>query len=446
MISNHRLGLLIWAGLLTPLIASEAQNWPHWRGPLDTGEAPHANPPVTWSEQENVRWKVALPGRGASTPVVWDQKVFIQTAIATGEKPEGTESEQGEGTGRGGRGGFGISKPSEIYQFVLLCLDRKTGQTLWQRVAREEVPHEGHHEDHGFASHSPITDGERVYSYFGSRGLHCYDMDGNPIWSKDLGRMETLISFGEGSSPTLHGEFLVINWDHQGEDFIAAFNKRTGAEVWRQDRDEPTSWATPIVVVHEGKAQVISSATSKVRSYDLASGELIWECGPLTANVIPSPVASEGMVYATSGFRGNRFLAIKLGGEGDLSETEHVVWTHHRQTPYVPSPLLYRGKLYFFSKNDGILSCLDARTGEVLIDAERLEGLRGVYSSPVGAGGRVYLLGRNGVTLVLSGSGELEVLATNELDDHFEASPAPVGDELFLRGQKSLYCISGQSG
>ena len=257
--------------------------------------------------------------------------------------------------------------------------------------------------------------------------------------------MQTRNGFGEGSSPALHGDKLVVNWDHQGEDFIVAFDKSSGRQLWRQPRNEDTTWSTPLILEHEGQAQVITAASSKVRSYNLLSGELIWECGPLTANVIPSPVAKDGVVYAMSGFRGSMLWAVRLGGKGDLAETDYISWKYEKQTPYVPSPLLYQNKLYFFSGNNGILSSLDAKNGKVLIDAERLEGLQGVYASPIGAAGRIYLLGRNGVALVLKDSDKLEILSTNKLDDGFESSPAAVGQELYLRGHNSLYCLASKT-
>jgi outer membrane protein assembly factor BamB len=316
---------------------------------------------------------------------------------------------------------------------------------VWQKTAREEVPHEGYHTDHGLASHSPVTDGQHVYAYFGSRGLHCYDMQGNLKWSKDLGKMQTRNSFGEGSSPALFGDVIVITWDHQGEDFIAGFDKNTGKELWRQPREEEQTWSTPLVVEHEGKAQVVATGQRNVRSYDLKTGEQLWIAPGLTPNPIPTPVAGNGMVYATSGFRGAMLYAVKLGRSGDLSNTDAIVWTVKKGTPYVPSPLLYGQRLYMFSGNNGVLSCFDAMTGAAIVDTQTIEGLGGVYASPVGAGGRVYLVGRNGSAVVikhLDQSDKIEVLATNKLNDRIDASPAVVGRELYLRGHESLYCIA----
>ena len=439
------------------------QNWPQWRGPLQNGVAPSADPATTWSETTNIRWKVKIPGEGSATPLIWDNLVFIQAAIATGKRREesnagandqspnartesgGAQSPGGPGGGPGGRrGGFGGGpKPTEAYQFALLCLDRSTGKVLWQQVAREEVPHEGVRQNEGtFASGSGVTDGKHVWAYFGSRGLYCYDLQGKLEWSQELGRMRIAMGFGEGSSPTLYKDMLIVNWDNEDGSFIIALDKNTGKTLWKQPREEHTSWSTPLVVEPEGKAQIVVAATSKIRSYDPTSGKLNWECGGLTRNVIPSPVADGDMVYCMSGFQGNSLLAIRLGRSGDLTGTDAIAWTHKKSTPYVPSPLLYNGKLYFFAVNNGVLSCLEAKTGKVLMDAERIDGLQGVYASPLGAAGRVYLAGRNGATVVLKASDKLEVLATNKLDDKFDASPAAVGKDLFLRGREYLYCIA----
>ncbi len=432
-----------------------SDNWPQWRGPTQNGVAPKANPPTKWSETENIKWKVKVPGEGHATPIIWGDRVYLQAAVPTGKKvepavvaapaepPPGNRPPGGEGRGgRGGGRGFGGGKPTEELKFTLICLDRATGKTLWQKVAKEGLPHEGHHPTGAFASSSPVTDGEHVWAYFGSQGLHCYDWNGNLKWSQDLGDMRVANSFGEGSSPALHGDTIVVNWDHEGEDFIVALDKRTGKNIWRVGRDERTTWSTPYVVEHAGKAQVVTTATGKVRSYDLGTGEQVWEHAGLTRNSIPSPVSADGIVYVMSGFQGSALYAIKLGKTGDLTDSDSVVWKHAKSTPYVPSPLLVDGKLYFFSSNNEVLSCFNAKTGEVTIDAERIAGLKGIYASPIAASGRVYLVGRNGATVVLKASGALETLATNVLEESFDASPAAVGNELFLRGHSNLYCIA----
>lgn len=435
------------------------QNWPQWRGPKADGVAPKANPPTEWSEAKNVKWKVKTPGFGTSTPIIWGNKVFLLTAIkspgATALGPfNGVPAGQvaqpkgpggpppGGGKGKKGGGGFGSEKPTDKYQFVVLCLDRATGKTVWQKTVREEVPHEGHHRDHGFASASPITDGEHLYVSFGSRGLYCLDFDGNVKWEIDLGDMSTRNGFGEGSSPAVFGDVLVQNWDHEGASFIVALDKRTGKELWRKSREEQTSWATPLIIEVNGKPQVVVSATAKVRTYDLKTGEIVWESGGQTANVIPSPVTGNGMVYIMSGFRGNALHAIKLGKTGDLTGSDSIVWSFNRGTPYVPSPLLYGDKLYFHKGNDAFLSCFDAIKGTPNYTEQRLTGPNGIYASPLGADGKVYVIGRDGTSLVLKNSDKIEVLATNQLEDRIDASPAAAGNELYLRGHQYLYCLA----
>lgn len=430
---------------LNPAAVENDGNWPGWRGPDYSGIARQANPPSEWSETQNVRWKVAVPGRGSGSPIVWGDRVYLLSAVPVGESA-GIGSElaaPGDGSVRSHRR-RGI-RPDAAQRFVLLALDRRDGSVIWSRTARQELPHEGTHADGTWASSTPVTDGEHIYAFFGSQGLFCFDMKGNLIWEKDLGNMRVRRGFGEGSSPLLHGDKIVVNWDHEDDSFIVALDKKTGAEVWRAPRDEPTSWATPIAVEYGASTQVISSATNRVRSYDLQTGKLIWESGGMTLNVIPTPVSADGIVYVTSGFRGNALQAIKLSeAKGDITGSSAIAWSHDQDTPYVPSPLLYGDTLYFLKRNSAILSCFDPGTGKAHYTRQRLVGLQGVYASPVGAGQRVYIAGRNGTTLVLKRGPAFEVLATNKLDEGIDASPAISGDEIFLRGRSSLYCIASK--
>jgi outer membrane protein assembly factor BamB len=327
---------------------------------------------------------------------------------------------------------------------VVLALDRSSGKVVWEHTACEAVPHEGGHQDATQASNSPVTDGEHFIAYFGSRGLYCFDMQGDLKWTRDFGDMRTRNNFGEGSSPALYRETIVVNWDHEGEDFLVALDKSTGRELWRVERDEPTSWATPLIVEHDGKAQVVTSATNLIRSYDLKTGELLWQCGGMTRNVIPSPVSGNGLLYAISGFRGSALLAIRYANaKGDIADSASVAWEYAgKATPYVPSPLLYGDTLYFLDNNRAILSCVNAETGAAHYTRQRLEGVQGVYASPVGAADRVYIVGRNGTTAVIRRGAEFQLLATNSLDDSFDASPVVVDNEIYLRGREYLYCIA----
>jgi outer membrane protein assembly factor BamB len=421
------------AALTSAVSVADPAAWGQWRGPLATGVAPKADPPLEWSETKNVRWKVEVPGRGSGTPVVWGDRVFLLTAI-----PSGT-------SGAASHEPLGGRTPLKPHQFKLLAYDRKTGKLAWERTAREEAPHEASHQDNGtWASSSAITDGEHVVAYFESRGIHVYDMNGTKVWEKDLGDKGMRNEFGEGSTPTLYGNTLVIVWDHiKGPSFIVALDKRTGKELWRTSRDEIDTWATPLVVPVGGRHQVIVPAMNKVRSYDLETGKPVWEAPGTTMNAIPSPVYGDGLVFLMSGFRGNNLKAIRLAGaSGDLTGTPAIVWELNRDTPYVPSPLLYDNILYFLKTNNGLLSAFDAPSGKPHYQLQRLDKAPNVFSSPVGAAGRVYIAGREGTTVVFRHGPTFEVLAHNVLDDGFDASPALVDKEIFLRGYANLYCIA----
>ncbi|MCH8853731.1 MAG: PQQ-like beta-propeller repeat protein [Planctomycetes bacterium] len=416
-----------------PLNATE--QWGQWRGPLGTGVAPRGNPPVTWSEDKNIRWKISIPGKGHSTPIVWGDHIFITTAIPYGEAFAPRHQHA--------FGAHNNVSALRRQKYVVLAINRRDGTILWQRTVRTERPHESTHETGSWASNSTVTDGEHLFASFGSGGLYCLDMDGKLLWRTDFGDMQTLHGHGEGSSPALYGDSLIVNWDHQGESFVTALNKHTGKQRWKVARDEGTSWSTPLVVEHEGRPQVIIAATKRVRAYDLATGDIIWECGGLSGNVIASPVAAEGFVYVANSYETRAMLAIRLSAaEGDITTTDAVVWTRDRHTPYVPSPLLYGGMLYYLKHYQGFLTCVQAKTGKLLFGPERLAGIGNVFASLVGAADRVYIVSRNGTTAVIRRSAEFQLLALNHLDDSFSASPAIVGHELYLRGERYLYCIT----
>jgi outer membrane protein assembly factor BamB len=412
--------------------------WPQWRGPLMTGVAPQAKPPLDWSETRNVRWKVEIPGRGSATPVVWGDRIYVLTAVPTGKRAAAPAAVSGD-SGRGPRG----TPADSVQEFTALALDRRDGKVIWRRVVRQELPHEGTHATGSWASASAATDGELLFAHFGSRGLYALDREGKVVWEKDLGDMNVKLGFGEGSSPALAGERLFVQWDHEGDSFIVALDRRTGRELWRQQRDERTSWASPLVVEHGGAAQVVTSATNRVRSYDAASGRVLWQTPGMTQNAIPTPVHADGLVFLTSGFRGNALLAVRLAeARGELDAAQAVAWKTDRDTPYVPSPLLWGGELYVLKGNNGLLSAFNAKTGERLYGPERLEGVPNVYASPLGADGRIYVAGREGTVAVVQRGAVFKLLAANTLDDGFDASPVAVGSELYLRGNRFLYRIS----
>jgi len=324
----------------------------------------------------------------------------------------------------------------------LHCFDRQSGKHLWQRTAAEATPHQETHNTNNHASASPCTDGEHIYAHFGSRGLYCYSMAGELMWKRDFGKMDTRNSFGEGSSPTIAGDMLLVPWDHEGPSALYALNKRTGETLWEAKRDEPTCWATPLVVEHEGKKQVVMNGQNFARSYDLQTGKELWRCGGQTERPCASAVAMGDMVYVGSGFRGAYLGAFKLNGKGDIANTKSVAWTLDRDTPDVASPALSEGKLYFYKGKSGQLSCIDAATGKPHYSAVRVPGMSSTYASPVAAGGRVYLTDRSGTVVVIEDAKAFKVLATNALDEGIDATPAVVDNELFIRGAKHLFCIA----
>ena len=463
--------LIVACLIAAPAGAGDApKDWPSWRGPNFNGVVAEADPPVEWSESKNVRWKIELPGPGHATPVIWGNRIYVLSAVSTEkaaalsreteplswrsdttlpralpaslqEQPQAEQQQANPPQRRGGRPPR--EKPTHVYQFVVSAHDRGTGKTVWKTVVREEVPHESGHQTASQASASPVTDGEYIWASFGSRGFYCLDKNGKVIWEKDLGAMQTRNEFGEGSSPVLHGDTLVLNWDHEGDSFIVAMDKRTGEQRWKVPRDEPTSWSTPLVIEDDGRALVVVSGSNRVRAYDLKTGEVVWNCGGLGLNCVPTPVEHEGTLWVMSGYREAAGMAIRYAGaKGDISDSDRVSWKIDRGLSYVPSSVLYDGKLYFFQKFSGVLSCYDLKTGKAHYTEQRVDGVANIYASPVGAGGRIYVVDRDGAAAVFRHGETFELLANNKLDDAFDASPAIAGDELYLRGHRYLYKVA----
>lgn len=433
---NPRLWLLLLA-VTGPVFAGPPGpgHWPHWRGPNRDGVAPEADPPVTWSADRNVAWTLPLPGEGHSTPVVWGDTLFLTLAVPVGEAREPLP-ETAEGA-------HDFRLVTHEHEFRVLAVRRADGTRLWERTLRRALPNEGGYVTGSYASPSPSADGDRVYASFGSHGIHALDHDGTVLWERDLGDMRTHHGHGEGSSPALWKDTLVVNWDQEKDSFITALDARTGETRWRTPRDEITSWSTPLVVEHGGRAQVVVSATKKVRGYDLATGELLWECGGLSRNVVASPVAANGMVVVSNSYEWQILLGIRLdGARGDITGSDRVAWTIRRQTSYVASPLLLDGAVYYMGHLSGLMTGVDLETGKPRHPTFRLEGIRNVWASPIAAGGRIYVCDQAGATIVLKpGPAGVETLALNRLPDRFTASPVAVGGDLYLRGAKSLYAI-----
>lgn len=413
---------------------SWADDWGHWRGPKGNGVSTEATPPTEWSETKNVKWKVAIEGRGSGSPVVWGERVFVVTAVSTGS----SSRESDEFSGRRGRSSNALTRTD----FQILCFDRDTGKKIWQQTAVTATPHQGVHSTNNFASASPCTDGQHVYAFFGSRGLYCYTMDGQLVWKRDdFGKMQTRNAFGEGSSPTISGSKIIVPWDHDGPSALYALDKLTGKTLWKTNRDEPTNWSTPLIVENDGQKQIVMNGQNYARGYDFETGEELWRCGGQTQRPCASAVYHDGMIYVGSGFRGSFLGAFRADSEGDISETADVVWSVSRDTPDIASPLLSEGRIYFHKGKSGVLSCLDAKTGEPYFSATRVPGLTSIYASPIAAGGYVFLTGRSGRTVVLKDGEDFEVVASNSVGETVDATPAPVGKQLFIRGERHLFCI-----
>jgi len=398
---------------------ADAENWGHWRGPMGNSAAIDANPPTDFSGTKNVKWKVAVPGRGSGSPVVWNDQVFVVSAVPTRDGVRGKLA------------------------FNTYCFDRQSGNLKWQRTAIEAIPKQDTHATNGYASASPCTDGTHVYSHFGSQGLYCYTMDGEPVWQRsDFGQMNTRNSFGEGSSPTLAGDMIIVPWDHEGPSFLYALNKTTGETVWKTARAEPTCWATPLVISIGDRKQVVMNGQTYARSYDLETGQELWRCDGQTDRPAASAVADDELVYIGSGFRGAFLGAFRPSGRGDIKRTKNVAWTIDRDTPDVASPLLSGGRIYFYKGKSGLLTCVDAKSGKPHYSAQRIAGINSTYASPVAAGGYVYLTDRSGAITVIKDSESLEIVATNQLGEPVDATPAPVDNQLFVRSESSLFCIA----
>lgn len=425
--------MLLLLAFLLLLQTGSGADWLTWRGPSETGMAP-GDAPLTWSVTENIAWKTDIPGRGHSSPVIAGDRLFLTTAVPA--SPEGVSRE-----GRGASGGTGGAAAGVSHRFIVLCLDRNSGKVLWEKTALTATPHEGYHYRYGsFASNSPVTDGKIIYAFFGSRGLYAYTVDGKSLWQKSFPPMRMRLGFGEGTAPVLHGNTLLLSFDQEDGSYLVALDKNNGKELWRVDRDEPSAWSPPLVVSYEGQKQVITAATKRVRAYELETGKLIWECGGLGTNVIPAPVVAKNVLYVMSGHRDPNLMAIQLGRKGDLTGTDAVLWENKRANSYTPSPVLHENRLYFVSDN-GLLSCLNASTGAVLYQ-ERLPNPYNFKASPVGVNGKLYLSTEEGDVLVMKMGDKFEVLAINKMPDEiFIASPAVVDNSLYLRSQRSVFCV-----
>ena len=408
-------------------------NWHQWRGPLATGVAPNARPPEQWSEEENIKWKAKLPGYGHSTPIVWDDTIYL-----TATKPEGEKLPPPPPQPPGAHNNIDAHRK---HRFLVLAIDRNTGRIRWNKTVRFARPIGSTHETGTWASASPITDGKRVYAFFGSNGLYCLSLDGKVIWKKELQPLIMKHGHGEGTSPALHENTLILNCDHEGESYILAIESSSGKELWKKVRNEPTSWATPVIAHPDTHPQVIVLGTRAIRSYDLKDGEVVWSCRGLSHNVVASPIFEEGNLYAGSSYDTRAILAINtVGAKGDITNTDHVLWRATNRPPYVPCPLLLNDRLYYLRHYQNILTQREAKTGKVPHPPIRLHGLLNIYASPVAANGKIYISDQQGATLVIDQE-SMQPRQLNRIEESINASLAISKNQLFIRGSKHLYCI-----
>ena len=421
-------------------IAEEA-NWPQFRGPQSSGVADHEGLPVTWSDTKNVAWRTDVSGLGWSSPIVWGNQVFLTAVIDTGISPEPRK-----GLYLGGE----QKQPSDAeHIWNVYSYDLETGELLWEQTVHRGKPSFTRHIKNSYASATPATDGERVYAYFGNVGLFCLSVSGEPLWQVELGPYKTRLGWGTGASPVVHEGRVYLCNDNEEESYLLALDARTGDEIWRVPRDEQSTWSTPLVWNNELRTEIVAPGTNRFRSYDL-EGELLWEIGGGSGTTICTPSTAHGLVYVGSGYlmdRNRPVYAIRPGASGDISldeeqdANEHVAWAQAQAAPYNTSPLVF-GDYVYVCKDQGIMACYDAHTGEVMYEKKRMPD-RQFTASPWGYGEHVFCLSESGRTFVLKAGPEFEIVATNELGEDVMslASPAMVGDRLLIRTANSLFCI-----
>lgn len=420
-----------------PTVASE--NWPQFRG-TNSGVAEDADLPTEWNTTENVAWSVPIPGRGWSSPIIWGDRLFITTVDKEGDFEDAQK----------GLYLFGERlKPSEEeHRWLVLCLDVNSGQTLWEREAAKGKPETTVHIKNSYASETPVTDGERVYAYFGNKGLYCYDFAGELIWQREFEPMPTQFGWGTAASPILHGDRLFVINDNEQASYLLCLNKHTGDELWKIERDEDSNWATPFIWENGSRTELITNGTNRVRSYDL-DGNLLWEMGgyPSMAITIPTPLAAHGLLYVGSGYVLSPYkplAAIKPGAEGDITPADgeatgkHIAWKQDNAAPYNPSFLVYEDYLYVLYDR-GFLSCFNAKTGEPIYERQRVRGP--FTTSPWASNGHIYCLNEDGRCSVIKAGPEFEEIGTNDLGEMTLATPAIAGNSIYIRTISMLYRI-----
>lgn len=425
--------------LLVLLLAAPlaAENWPGWRGPGGTGVSSSPSFPVEWN-QSNIRWKTPIPGRGHSSPVVWRDTVFLTTAIE-GEVVPGREKKPEHDLG-----GQVFVHPDMVSHdrrqtMKVIALDAKSGSVLWERTAYDGPVADGRHRKSSFASATPVTDGDIVVANFGTEGLYAYGIDGELNWKRDLGEIRTL-GLGYATSPVMHGDVVFVQCDEDNGErsFIAAFDKKTGKEMWRRSRPVQSSWATPVVV----DGQLVTAGTEFIIAYEPATGAERWRTKGVASNTIPSPVYGHGLIYMTAGYPAKSVLAIKpvCGSAGLQACGADISWTYARGTAYVTSPILV-GDVLYLSTDRGIITALNAKTGEIIYEGGRVPVPATFTASMVAFGDRILQSSEDGDVFVIQAGPEHEIIATNKLGEPIYASPALSDGTIYIRGEKHVYAI-----
>ena len=419
--------------------SSSAGNWPQWRGPDGSGISTEKNLPAEWNTNKNIKWKTPIDGRGHSSPIVWENKLFLTTAVEGEVVPDAKAVKHMiEGKEFLHPDSIGANKK---HTFKVIALNRDNGKILWQAVAFEGTPYDDRHRKSSYAASTPATDGKMVYAFFGSEGLYAYDFNGKLAWKADLGKIGT-VGMGTGTSPILFEDLVIVQADEENAtaSFIVAFDKKTGKEVWKTPRKVQVSWSTPLLVKTAKRAELITSGTESIISYDPKTGKELWTHKGVESNAIPSPVANNDMVYLVAGFPAKIALAIRLGGSGDLTGTPNVPWKYTKGTAYVPSPILYGDYLYL-TTDRGILTCIDAKTGEVKYEGGRIPVPATFTASPVAFDDKILLTSEDGDTFIVKAGPKHEIIGTNSVGEPVYASPAIADGRIFIRGEKNIYCI-----
>jgi outer membrane protein assembly factor BamB len=436
--SQTSLAALIVALLIQTAISAE--NWPQWRGPGSQGISRETKLPVTWTPEKNIAWKVEVPGRGHSAPVVWNDRVFITTAIEGEHVPGKKAVEHTDG-------GKPFLHPDSVgadrkHTYKVMAFDGRTGKLVWDQTAWEGVPFDARHRKGSFASPSVATDGKLVFAYFGAEGVFAYDVDGKRVWTTSVGSVKTL-GLGAASSPVIHQDLVILQCDDDdGKDSsVVALDTRTGKERWRTKRPVQVSWSTPVLVRTATRTELVTNGTDWVIAYDPASGKELWRAKGVESNAIHTPVVGDGVVIVTAGYPAKKTIAVRPGGSGNVTGTRQILWTYDKGTAYVVSPILYDGLVYLVNDR-GVMTALDAKSGEVKYEGGRVPVPASFTGSPIAAGGKILMTSEDGDTFVITAGPKHEVVATNSVGEPVYSTPAISNGRIYIRGEKHLFVIS----